>query len=494
MLKKYLNKLSDYPRLRVLLIIVVVIFVVIVLFDVFSPSGSSSKRSSIPGSSITGTNPDAETHTSRIGAKRYNEEKKKREQEAYENKIKQGSDVFKGLFGSDTKKTKAAPVRSPVQVEKQQKAKSAPTKSQPVEPPPLSPTQVLKSHSTQQAQVPAETDYQPSTAETPQEKAAKQALEAKYKSALSSQQSKWALPSMTQVGSVPAPTENNQNQNGSQQLPGNVIIKSGTILFAVLENTLNSDQPGTPVLAVIAAGKYRGARLMGTFTREKEKLVVKFTQLITKHSDGAIAISAYAIDPKTAQNALATSVNHHYLERYGSLFAASLIQGFGNAFSNYQNPCQGTNNCFISGSVQRPDVTTKTALYQGLGQIGTNISSNVQNNFNLPVTVKLKRGTGIGILFMGDVRNNPTPYASAKTKVGNLPALQQAAKTLATGINLTPQANNTNSQPTTQSTASNAVSQVATSVANTVNMANTTNSNTSTSQSGSAPQPVQPQF
>jgi intracellular multiplication protein IcmE len=43
-------------------------------------------------------------------------------------------------------------------------------------------------------------------------------------------------------------------------------------------------------------------------------------------------------------------------------------------------------------------------MYQGFGQVGTNLGQVAAQQFNTPPTVILDQGTGIGVLFMNDVR------------------------------------------------------------------------------------------
>lgn len=122
----------------------------------------------------------------------------------------------------------------------------------------------------------------------------------------------------------------------------------------------------------------------------------------------SIPISAYAIDEHTANNAIASNVNNHYLLRYGMLFASAFLQGFGTAYQNTNYCPDGTQYCNIysGGNNAPPNTTTtaQTAAYQGLGQIGTNLGAIAANQFNTPPTITVNQGTAIGVLFNNDVR------------------------------------------------------------------------------------------
>ena len=44
---------------------------------------------------------------------------------------------------------------------------------------------------------------------------------------------------------------------------GAPLIKAGTIIFAVLDTTANSDYPDSPVMATVVDGPFKGAKLLG---------------------------------------------------------------------------------------------------------------------------------------------------------------------------------------------------------------------------------------
>ena len=111
----------------------------------------------------------------------------------------------------------------------------------------------------------------------------------------------------------------------------------------------------------------------------------------------------YAIDAETAQNALASNVDNHYLLRYGSLMGAAFLEGFGNAWTSVQTSTTDSNGLINVYTAPPPEATAKTAFYQGLGQIGTNLGQQVGQVFQTPPTVTLDAGTGLGVLFMSDL-------------------------------------------------------------------------------------------
>jgi intracellular multiplication protein IcmE len=264
--------------------------------------------------------------------------------------------------------------------------------------------------------------YNPPHAENPQESQQHQQnianLSSKMQGQLSSLGSSWNMPvasqnSVTQTVNTDADSTQGAAQKAADALANPPqIIKAATVYFAIINNKVSSDQPNTPIMAKIITGPYKGAKLLGGFYTEKEKLLIKFNTMVLKSRSRSFSIgTAYAIDTKDGQNAVATDVNHHYVLRYGSLFAAALLQGIGQAYTPSSNYCfpdpaaPGGWSCNGSGSgVNNPNqVNTKVALMRGAGQIGTTLGQNIGSYFNTPPTVTVAQGTLVGVLFMGDV-------------------------------------------------------------------------------------------
>ncbi|MCP4475735.1 MAG: hypothetical protein GY821_14450 [Gammaproteobacteria bacterium] len=177
------------------------------------------------------------------------------------------------------------------------------------------------------------------------------------------------------------------------------LVKTGSIMFAVLNTAINSDMPGV-VMATIVSGKYKGAKLMGGLTLKKDRVELAFTSMSMADWPSVVTIKAVAINPDTARTAIASSVNHHYVSRYGALMASSFLEGYSQAVSN-------SGNTTISGD---GTVTSSTATYSpagrfmiALGNVGSKLGSAAEQNFNRSPTVKIDAGVGLGILFQGDV-------------------------------------------------------------------------------------------
>src|SRR3990167_5194148 len=193
---------------------------------------------------------------------------------------------------------------------------------------------------------------------------------------------------------------------GAKEKDGKIIVRSGDILFAVLDTTVNTDEP-SPILATIVSGSLKGSKLIGSFNLPQgaDKMIITFNTISMPGASKTNSISAYAIDPETARTALSGRVDHHYMSRYGSMFAASFIEGFGNAFQSANTTVSiggtgGGDNITVQNGIARS--TLENALI-GLSTVGKSWGQLAQQNVNRPTTIELYSGAPLGILFTQDV-------------------------------------------------------------------------------------------
>lgn len=213
-------------------------------------------------------------------------------------------------------------------------------------------------------------------------------------------------PAESQAGETTTQAEQKgaQSTAKTQSIPA-PMIKAGTIMFAVLDTALNSDEPG-PVMATMVSGKFKDAKLMGSLkiTPNGERVMLTFTSMVRDDWPENIAINAVAINPDTARTAVASDVNHHYLLRFGSVFAANFLAGYGQAISQ-----EGSTITTTSGttSTAKPNLSGADKALMALGQVGTAMSQMAGKWMNTPPTVKVDAGVGLGILFLTDINTPP---------------------------------------------------------------------------------------
>ena len=183
-------------------------------------------------------------------------------------------------------------------------------------------------------------------------------------------------------------------------------VKMGDIIFAVIDTSINSDEPG-PILASVVSGPLKGSKLIGSFNlpSNSDKMVITFNSLSMPGAPKTISIAAFAIDPNTARTALSSETDHHYLSRYGALFASTFLEGFGNAFQSADTTVTiggtgGTTDTTVQNGIGRSALENAVI---GLANVGKAWGQVAQQNMSRPTTVQVFAGTGVGILFTQDV-------------------------------------------------------------------------------------------
>ncbi len=174
----------------------------------------------------------------------------------------------------------------------------------------------------------------------------------------------------------------------------------------MLDTAVNSDYPDTPVMATIVDGQFKSAKLLGKLMTAKnvagqlDKVSLNFTLMNLDDWPASRTVTAYAIDPDTARLVMASQVDYHYAKRFGAIMATSFLQGYASAITT----SGGTTTTGIFGtSTQSAALSPQQKIAVGLGQMGQTLGSTTQNYVNIPPTVKVDSGVGLGILFMADV-------------------------------------------------------------------------------------------
>ena len=181
-------------------------------------------------------------------------------------------------------------------------------------------------------------------------------------------------------------------------------LKAGSVLFGILETSVNSDEP-SPVMASIVGEGFKGGKLIGSIktTNGTEKVIISFNLLNLPGQTRSIPVSIVAIDPDTARTALASDVDHHYLLRYGTLLASSFMEGYGKTISNAGSVT--TNNPGANTTTTAtPSLSGKEEIYAAFGTVGEKWSKAAGPTFNTPNTVTVNSGVGLGLLVLEDIQ------------------------------------------------------------------------------------------
>ena len=192
---------------------------------------------------------------------------------------------------------------------------------------------------------------------------------------------------------------------------GEVLVPAGEIAYAQLLTEANSDSPG-PILAQIVSGPLAGSRVLGSFQVQKELLTLNFDTVIV---DGvSIPIQGVALDPNTTLPAMATDVDHRYLQRVALPMAAAFVEGLANAVSE-----SGLTTVSIEGEVvaeETEDASNEQEVASGIEEAGQELRDILDDMADdIEVLVRVEAGTPMGILFLQPVVENTeiSPAAGA---------------------------------------------------------------------------------
>lgn len=179
-----------------------------------------------------------------------------------------------------------------------------------------------------------------------------------------------------------------------------MLLPAGTIEYGQTLVEANSDVPG-PVLAQVASGPLKGARLIGQFRVEGDKyLAITFSTAVV---DGqAISIDAIALDPGTTLPGMATEIDNRYLKRVILPAAAAFVEGWTQAVAD-----SGATTVTVSGDTvieEQNERTNTQEVNAGIAEAGSEIGDILSDIADdTEVMVKVAAGTPMGILFLSPV-------------------------------------------------------------------------------------------
>jgi hypothetical protein len=179
-----------------------------------------------------------------------------------------------------------------------------------------------------------------------------------------------------------------------------IELYPGDVLYAVVDQFLNSDAPVPAFRSTVVSGKHKGAIILGRFERVGESLALSFERMRTPDNK-IYEIQGYGVDPESTDGRLASDVDRHTVSRWGSVIAASLLKGWGEAVKDMDTETYTTGDTIIQN---RPDYSFGEQALIASGETGNILADKAINYFDRPPTVKLRQGFPVGIVIL-DVSN-----------------------------------------------------------------------------------------
>lgn len=178
-------------------------------------------------------------------------------------------------------------------------------------------------------------------------------------------------------------------------------IKAGSVYYGINNLEANSDDPGE-VMATVQNGPLKGAKILGTFSRGKDTLTLKFNLASPPWPNAdSVAINALAIDPEKSQKGIASEVDNHYFLRYGLPLAGAFLQGLGEAAARSATVISTSP---LGSTSTQGEIDAGQQLIVAAGRSGQLLANDFNKASSIQPTVKLHANQPIGIVFMQDLK------------------------------------------------------------------------------------------
>lgn len=199
----------------------------------------------------------------------------------------------------------------------------------------------------------------------------------------------------TGTGSV----DRSQASPSGKKIETKKVAGLGELFYATMDLEANSDYSKF-VQATIIGGPFDGAKVQGAFKLVTDRLEIVFSKIA--YNGKTMPINAIATNPENPEVGLATDVNYHYLQRFGGVFTAALVKGYGEALETQGN--QVTVNADTGTVIQQtPRRSDKDLALIASGEAADELGAYFRSRINRPPTVIVAANTPIGVLLRGDL-------------------------------------------------------------------------------------------
>lgn len=187
------------------------------------------------------------------------------------------------------------------------------------------------------------------------------------------------------------------------------LFQAGDACYGQLDYGINTDNPGTTVIATMSECKgVKTAKVLGKYEVKEQNIALSFDKLSIP-GKGVIPIQAIAINEDTWGTGMADDVDNHYLRRFGTTALAALLAGFGKAaqIPVGTSTTTGYTTAAQTTTIQEPMTPARQAKI-ALGEVGQQVGEQFKAQAaTVKPTIKVygpKDGQkGIGIVFVADV-------------------------------------------------------------------------------------------
>ena len=179
---------------------------------------------------------------------------------------------------------------------------------------------------------------------------------------------------------------------------GRVLVPAGRGIYAHPILALSSDQ-SSPVVFQADSGPIAGDRMIGSFSRQNNRLVIRISSVI--HNGEQIGADGVVTAPETMEAGVASGVDQHYLERFALPAAAAFVEGLGAALATTSNTAAVLSP--FGGATTTTHLNIDQQLGVAAGAAAAQVGSTLNQAAPRGATISLDANVAVGVMFLTNV-------------------------------------------------------------------------------------------
>jgi intracellular multiplication protein IcmE len=179
---------------------------------------------------------------------------------------------------------------------------------------------------------------------------------------------------------------------------GEVLIPAGRGVYAHPILALNSDA-SSPVVLQADSGPIAGDRMIGTFAKQDERLVIRVNTVV--HNGENLGVDGVVVAPDTMEAAVASNVDQHYVSRFLLPAAAAFVAGLGQAIAQTSNTATVLSP--FGGAAYATHLNINQQLGVAAGAAASQIGQTLAQSAPKGPTISLEANVAVGVMFLSNV-------------------------------------------------------------------------------------------
>jgi intracellular multiplication protein IcmE len=180
--------------------------------------------------------------------------------------------------------------------------------------------------------------------------------------------------------------------------PAEILIPAGRGVYAHPILAVNSDA-SSPVVMQADSGPIAGDRMIGTFAKQADRLVIRINTVI--HQGQSIGTDGVVVAPETMEAGVASDVDQHYLARFILPAAAAFVQGLGQAIATTSNTAAVLSP--FGGAAYSTHLNLNQQLGVAAGAAAGQVGAVLNQAAPKGPTVSLEANVAVGVMFLSNV-------------------------------------------------------------------------------------------